>query len=162
MPIILTSQNWLTGGPLIIFTRYAKFDETKIRKLETVCNPIVGIDASQLYPFQWLWTCKQDCIRNERSMRTLQKFTKVFWTAGSRILAKHPSAMFNTLAVHSPQTEKIGDFFVDVFSLQQSLKQWGTNFAFVPVRKRNHCHLKTRKRIKDTGTRQRLKRVSAG
>ena len=44
-------RNWLTRGPSIIFTRYAKVGETKIRESENVCKSIVGIDASQLYPF---------------------------------------------------------------------------------------------------------------
>ena len=44
-------RNWLTGGPSIIFTRYAKVGETKIRASENACKSIVGIDASQLYSF---------------------------------------------------------------------------------------------------------------
>ena len=44
-------RKWLTGGPSIIFTRYAKVGETKIRESENVCKSIVGIDASQLYQF---------------------------------------------------------------------------------------------------------------
>ena len=44
-------RKWLTGGPSIIFTRYAKVGETKIRESENVCKSIVGIDVSQLYPF---------------------------------------------------------------------------------------------------------------
>ena len=44
-------RSWLTGGPSIIFTRYAKVGETRIRNSNNVCRSIVGIDASQLYPF---------------------------------------------------------------------------------------------------------------
>ena len=44
-------RNRLTGGPSIIFTQYAKVGKTKIRGSEIVCKSIVGIDASQLYPF---------------------------------------------------------------------------------------------------------------
>ena len=38
-------------GPSIVFTRKAVVDETFIRNSENVCKSIVGIDASQLYPY---------------------------------------------------------------------------------------------------------------
>ena len=38
----------MTGGPFIYFTRKAVVDEIYIRN---VCKSIIGIDASQLYPF---------------------------------------------------------------------------------------------------------------
>ena len=41
----------MTGGPSIVFTRKAVVDETFIRNYSNVCKSIVGIDASQLYPF---------------------------------------------------------------------------------------------------------------
>ena len=41
----------MTGGPLILFTRKAVVDETFIRDSSNVCKSIVGIDASQLYPY---------------------------------------------------------------------------------------------------------------
>ena len=44
-------RSWLTGGPSIIFNRYAKAGETRIDDSEHVCKTILGIDASQLYPF---------------------------------------------------------------------------------------------------------------
>ena len=44
-------RKWLTGGPSIIFTRYAKVGDTKIKNSSNVCKAIVGIDASHLYPF---------------------------------------------------------------------------------------------------------------
>ena len=39
------------GGPSIVFTRKAVVDETFIRKSTNLCKSIVGIDASQLYPY---------------------------------------------------------------------------------------------------------------
>ena len=44
-------RSWLTGAPSIIFTRYAKVGETRIRTSTYSFQSIVGIDASQLYPF---------------------------------------------------------------------------------------------------------------
>ena len=39
------------SGPLIVLTRIAVVDETFIRNSRNVCISIVGIDASQLYPY---------------------------------------------------------------------------------------------------------------
>ena len=41
----------MTGGPSIVFTRKAVVDQTFIQNSENLCKSIVGIDASQLYPF---------------------------------------------------------------------------------------------------------------
>ena len=41
----------MTGGPSIVFTRKAVVDETFIRSSKNICKAIVGIDASQLYPY---------------------------------------------------------------------------------------------------------------
>ena len=41
----------MVGGPSIVFTRKAAVDETFIRKSSNLCKSIVGIDASQLYPY---------------------------------------------------------------------------------------------------------------
>ena len=42
----------MTGGPsVIVFTRKAVVDETFGRNSSNVCISVVGIDASQLYPF---------------------------------------------------------------------------------------------------------------
>ena len=44
----------MTGGPSIVFTRKAVVDETYIRISSNDYKSIVGIDASQLYPFSIL------------------------------------------------------------------------------------------------------------
>ena len=41
----------MTGGPSIVFTRKAVVDRKFIRNSSYVCKSIVGVDASQLYPF---------------------------------------------------------------------------------------------------------------
>ena len=41
----------VVSGPFIVFTRKAVVDETFIRKSANICKSIVGIDASQLYPY---------------------------------------------------------------------------------------------------------------
>ena len=62
----------MTGGPSIVFTRKAVVDETHIRNSKNVCKAIVGIDASQLYPYsmcqpmptglytRWEYDCELD------------------------------------------------------------------------------------------------------
>ena len=40
------------GGPLLVFTREAVVDKIFTRKSTNLCKCIVGIDASQLYPYQ--------------------------------------------------------------------------------------------------------------
>ena len=40
----------MTGGPSIFFTRKIVVDQIFILNSSNVCNTIVGIDASQLYP----------------------------------------------------------------------------------------------------------------
>ena len=41
----------VVGAPPIVFTREAVVDEIFIRKCTNICKSIVGIDASQLYPY---------------------------------------------------------------------------------------------------------------
>ena len=44
-------QEDMVGGPSMVFTRKPLVDETHIPKSTIVCELIVGIDASQLYPY---------------------------------------------------------------------------------------------------------------
>ena len=41
----------MVGGPSVVFTRKAVVDETFIRNSENICKYVVGINASQLYPY---------------------------------------------------------------------------------------------------------------
>ena len=41
----------MVGGPSIVFTRKTVVDRTFIRKSTNLCKSIVGIDASQFYPY---------------------------------------------------------------------------------------------------------------
>ena len=41
----------VVGGPLIVLTRRAVVDETFFQKSANICKSILGIDASQLYPY---------------------------------------------------------------------------------------------------------------
>ena len=41
----------MTGEACFVFTRKAVVDQSYIKNSENICKSIVGIDASQLYPF---------------------------------------------------------------------------------------------------------------
>ena len=49
----------VVGGPSIVLTRKAVVDETSIRKSTNLFKSIVGIDASQLYPYWMYQTMRQ-------------------------------------------------------------------------------------------------------
>ena len=44
-------EDMMVGGPSIVFTRKAVVDETFIRNSGNIWKSIVGIEASQLYPY---------------------------------------------------------------------------------------------------------------
>ena len=49
--LLVKNREDVVGGPCVVFARKAVVDETLIRKFTIVCNAIVGIDASRLYPY---------------------------------------------------------------------------------------------------------------
>ena len=51
------------GGPSIVFTRKAVVDETFVPKSTNICKYIVGIDASQLYPYPMCQPMPTDLYR---------------------------------------------------------------------------------------------------
>ena len=65
----------MVGGPSIVCTREAVADETFIRKSSNLCKSIVGIDASQLYPYSmWQPMPTGLCTRWEYDSET-ERFT---------------------------------------------------------------------------------------
>ena len=74
----------MTGGPSIVFTRKAVVGETYIRDSANVCKTIVGIDASQLYPYSMCqpmpsglytrWEFDQDLQRFKPRQNKSRKF----------------------------------------------------------------------------------------
>ena len=114
-------RKWLTGGPSIIFTRYAKVGETKIRESENVCKSIVGIDASQLYPFsmtkemptgpytKWEYNEETEKFHPNRNWRSYfeQQVMDYFQQV-------HPNCKIQTQFTHKKQ-KKLGPYLVDGF-----------------------------------------------
>ena len=64
----------MVGGASIVFTRRAVVDETFIRKSQNVCKSIVGIDASQLYPFSLCQPMPTDLYTQYEYDSELQQF----------------------------------------------------------------------------------------
>ena len=54
----------MVGGPSIFFTRKTVVDKTIIRNSGNFCKSIVGIDASQLFPYSIASPCQQDYTRD--------------------------------------------------------------------------------------------------
>ena len=64
----------LVEGPPIVFTSKAVVDDTHIRKPTNVCESIVGIDASQLYPLSMSQHMPAELYTRNRFDAGLQRF----------------------------------------------------------------------------------------
>ena len=75
----------VVAGPSIVFTRKAVVDETFIRKSTNLCKSIVGINASQLYPYsmckpmptglytRWNYDCEsQEFMPRQKKTRSFE------------------------------------------------------------------------------------------
>ena len=65
----------MVGGPSIVFTRKPVVDETSIRKSSNLCKSIVGIDASQLYPYSMCQQMPTEFYRRWEYDCEIKKFT---------------------------------------------------------------------------------------
>ena len=143
-------RNWLTGGPSIIFTRYAKVGETKIRESENVCKSIVGIDASQLYPFSMTremptglytkWEFNDDTAKfhPKRNWRSLFEQQVIEYLQSTR-----PECLIQSQFSHKKQ-KKIGTYLVDGFCSHCNtvFEAMGCYFHFCPCQRKSRCYLK--------------------
>ena len=112
----------VVGGPSIVFTRYAKNGETKIRlNGEKKCQTIVGVDASQLYPYAMTqrmpsgpyvrWELTEDgqyfkCEKNWRSELEKQVLAYIQYV--------RPKCFIRTI-FNSGTQKRIGGYLVDGF-----------------------------------------------
>ena len=109
-----------TGGPSIFFTRKAVVDQTYIRNSENICKSIVGIDASQLYPFSMCqekptrlytrWEFDSDSQRFKARQNKLSKLGIMVMS----YLQSHPNCTIVTCYTTGTQ-KKIDCFNVDGF-----------------------------------------------
>ena len=157
-------RNWLTGGPSIIFTRYAKVGETKIRESENVCKSIVGIDASQLYPFsmtkemptglytKWEFNVDTAKFHPKRNWRSFFEQQVIDYLQSTR-----PECLIQSQFSHKKQ-KRIGTYLVDGFCSHCNtvFEAMGCYFHFCPCQEEKPLlfedienGLKTRERDSD-------------
>ena len=131
----------VTSGPSIVFTRKAVFDKTFIGNSTNVCKSIVGVDASQLYPYSMCqdmttrlytrWKFDTDMqnfkARNNRT-RNFEIMVIAFFPG-----YKTKIESFST----SGKQKKIYCFkrTVIVITVRQCSKQWDITSTFVLVKK---------------------------
>ena len=117
-------REWLTGGPSIIFTRYAKVGSSRIKHSSNMCKTIVGIDASQRYPFSMMkdmptrvytkWELRED-TRLFQPRRSKKKYLECIVL---KYFQKHnPHCYFQTQFNQKSQ-KRIGVCLVDGFCSQ--------------------------------------------
>ena len=130
----------IVGGPSTVFTSKAVVDETFILKSSNLCKSIVGIDASQLYPYsmcqpmptglytRWEYDCetKRFTARHNKS-RSFETMVKSYFQQ-SRPECKIASN------VTTGRQKKIDCFSVDGI-VTLFLKLWGVTITTVPVKK---------------------------
>ena len=132
----------MTVGPSIVFTRKAVVDKTYIRNSSNVCKSIVGIDASQLYPFSM-------CQDMPTGLYTRWEFD----TEVQKFKARHRTRNFENMVMSFYQESrpecKIESFFtsgkqkkstvlmlmVTAINVKQYSKQWDFTTTSVPVKK---------------------------
>ena len=134
----------MTGGPSIFFTREPVVDEKFIRNSSNVCKSIVGIDASQLYPFSMCqdrptglytrWEFEADMQKIKARHNRTQNFEKMVMSfyQGTRPECKIES--FFT----SGKQKKIDCFFLwmdIVITVKQCSEQLDDTTTSVPAKK---------------------------
>ena len=134
----------MVGGPSIVFTRRAVVNETFIRKSQNVCKSIVGIDASQLYPFSMcqpmptgLYTRYEDDYEPPRyrpRQNKTRSFENMVMSCFQRIRAE---CKIKSNILTEPKGKLIALVrTVFVVTAILTLKQWVATTTTVPVRRR--------------------------
>ena len=141
----------MTGGPSIVFTRKAVVDETFIRRSNNVCKTIVGIDASQLYPFSMCQAMPTGLYTRWEFDTNLQKFK-----ARQNIIRKFENMVMSFYQANRPEcTIKVSIqlenrkkliplvWMAFVVIVKQFLKLSDATTTTVPVEKLNQFLIKT-------------------
>ena len=144
----------MTGGPSIVFNRKAVVDQIYIRNTENICKSIVGIDASQLYPFSMYqeiptglhtrWEFDSDSQKFKTRQNKSRKFENMVM---SYLQSQRPNCTIESY--YTTGTQKMIDCFnVDGFwaHCKTVFEAMVVTFTFVHVRKQERaCQ---RKRLK--------------
>ena len=121
-------------------------DETFIRKSQNVCKSIVGIDASQLYPFSMCQPMPTGVYTQYEYDSELQQFkprqnkTRSFENmVMSYISVFVPNVKLREILQPEPKRKLIASVrTVSVVTAMLSLKQWVATTTTVPVWRRVH------------------------
>ena len=141
----------VVGGPSIVFTRKAFVDETFIRKSTNICKSIVGIDASQLYPYSMCqpvptglytrWDIDSETGRispRQNKTRSFENLVKSYFQ-GTR-----PDCKIESFYTTGRQKKLIASVLMGfVLIAILCLKQCVAFTTFVPVKGCAHLSLKT-------------------
>ena len=130
----------MTGGPSIVFTRKAVVDETFIRDSSNICKSIVGIDASQLYPYSM---CQQDCIRDgsltlicrNSRLDIIELATLRIWSCLSIKNQDQNVKLRAFLHLENRRKLTVLMWTVIVITVKQYSRQWDATITFVLVKK---------------------------
>ena len=140
----------VVGGPSIVFTRKAVVDETFIRKSTNICKSIVGIDASQLYPYSMCqpmptvlytrWDIDSETSRFTPRQNKTRSFEKMVMSFFQRTRPDCKIESFYTTGRQKKYIASVLMGFVLIAIL--CLKQWVASTTFVPVKNCAHLSLK--------------------
>ena len=132
----------MTGGSSIVFTRKAVVDKTFIRRSNNICKTIVGIDASQLYPFSMCqamptglytrWEFDTNLQKFKAHQNKIRKFENMVI---SFYQATRPECTIESFYTTGKQ-RKIDSFTVDGFcgQCQTIFEALGCYYHFCPCR----------------------------
>ena len=131
----------MTGGPSIVFTRKAVVDKKYIRNSSKVSKSIVGIDASQLYPFsmcqdmptglytRWYFdTDMQKFKARHKRTRNFENMVISFYQE------PRPECKIESF-FYLENRKKFDSFNVTAITVKQYSKQWDATTTSVPVKK---------------------------
>ena len=132
----------MVGVPSIVFIRKAVMDETFIRKSSNLCRSIVGIDASQLYPYSMcqpmptgLYTRWEYDSETERFTARQNKSRSFENMVLSYFQQSRPECKIESNATTGRQ-KKVDCCTVDgIIIVTLFLKRWDVTITTVPVKK---------------------------
>ena len=142
----------VVGGPPVVFTRKAVVDETFNRKSRNIRKSIVGIDASQLFPYSMCqpkptglytrWDLDTETSRFTLRQNKTRSFKNMVMSYFQRTRPNCKIESFYTTG----RQKKIDCFIVDGFCSHCNtilcLKQWVVFITFVPVKSSTLLSLK--------------------
>ena len=140
----------IVGGPSIVFTRKGVVDETFIRKSTNLCKSIVGIDASQLYPYSMCQPMPTGLIRvgisflktvhshlDKTRLIALKIWSCLIFNLQDLIVKLRASTLQADRRKLTPSV-----LMVFVLIAELCLKQWVAFTTFVPLKSSAHRSLK--------------------